>query len=138
VTVLLVDLDDFKLVNDHHGHQAGDKVLREVAAELESCLREGDLAARLGGDEFGLLLPQTDLARADCVALRLLAAIQGCSADVLVTATIGIAQLEGSARRVMLQADIALYEAKAAGGNRAAGPKPGPEAAVAAINSPPP
>lgn len=60
IGLVLLDLDDFKPVNDRHGHPAGDKVLRQVARELEACVRPGDLVARLGGDEFGIILPGAD------------------------------------------------------------------------------
>jgi diguanylate cyclase (GGDEF)-like protein len=119
VSVLMLDLDDFKQINDRHGHPAGDGVLRGVARCIEGCLRDGDLAARLGGDEFALLLPRTDARGAGEVATRVLTAIEASTDDVPVTAAIGIAQLGSDPRRAVLEADLALYEAKKNGGNRA-------------------
>ncbi len=117
VAMLMLDLDGFKQVNDTFGHAAGDRVLREVAGAIEACLREGDFAARLGGDEFGLMLPHTDIAEAEEVAARVLAAI-GVAGEASVTATIGIAALGKDPRHTMLEADLALYGAKTAGGNQ--------------------
>jgi diguanylate cyclase (GGDEF)-like protein len=118
VTMLMLDLDGFKQVNDTFGHAAGDRVLREVAEVVEKCHREGDFAARLGGDEFALLLPHTDISEAAEVAARVLAAISAAGTEASVTATIGIAPLDGDPRHTMLEADLALYGAKAAGRNQ--------------------
>jgi diguanylate cyclase (GGDEF)-like protein len=71
VSLVLVDLDHFKRINDRHGHAAGDEALKAVADLLRSRLRAGELAARLGGDEIGILLPGTDRARADGLAEQL-------------------------------------------------------------------
>ena len=118
VTIAMLDLDDFKAVNDTRGHAAGDEVLRQAFAAISSCLRQGDFAARLGGDEFALLLAGTDLAKAREVAARLLEAIAGTRATAPLHATIGLAPLRGEPRRAMLDADLALYRGKAAGGDR--------------------
>lgn len=117
VTILMLDLDEFKQVNDSFGHAAGDAVLRKVFAAVESNLRDGDFAARLGGDEFASLLPHTEVAEAERVASRVLAAVRAIESDAPLTATIGIAPLHGGPRRAMLEADLALYRAKAAGGD---------------------
>jgi len=118
VTILMLDLDSFKQVNDTFGHAAGDRALRETFKAIESCLREGDFAARLGGDEFALLLPHTEIAEAKKVAARVLAAIGSVGSEEGLTATIGIALLEGGLRRALLEADLALYRAKADGGDQ--------------------
>src|SRR3712207_4793497 len=68
---LLLDVDDFKQINDHHGHAAGDEALVELAAMLERDLREVDTVARIGGDEFAVLLPATGVADAEATAVRL-------------------------------------------------------------------
>jgi diguanylate cyclase (GGDEF)-like protein len=117
VAVLLVDLDDFKQVNDTQGHAAGDAVLRAVAGVLAAEVRDGDLVARLGGDEFGVLLPGAGTRAANLVAHRMVEAI-GALDDV--TVSIGVA---GGATSGVLStwraADSAMYFAKRAGGNRA-------------------
>lgn len=115
VVVLFIDLDNFKQVNDTFGHAAGDDVLRRVFLAIESCLREGDFAARLGGDEFALILPHTGMIAAAKIAERLLAAIRLAGGAESLTATVGVAPLDEGPRRAMLEADLALYRAKAEG-----------------------
>ena len=116
-TILMLDLDRFKQVNDNFGHAAGDTVLRKVFEAVESSLRDGDFAARLGGDEFASLLPHTGIAEAEKVAGRILAAVRAIGGEAALTATIGLAPLRGGPRRAMLEADLALYRAKADGGD---------------------
>ncbi len=116
-TILMLDLDRFKQVNDSLGHAAGDEVLRKVFRAVHSSLREGDFAARLGGDEFASLLPKTEMAEAEKIAGRILAAVRTLGAESALTATIGLAPLHGGPRRAMLEADLALYRAKAEGGD---------------------
>lgn len=117
VTILMLDLDSFKQVNDSFGHAAGDTVLRKVFEAVEASLRDGDFAARLGGDEFASLLPHTGIAEAETVAGRILAAVRSIGGEARLTATIGLAPLYGGPRRAMLEADLALYRAKADGGD---------------------
>jgi diguanylate cyclase (GGDEF)-like protein len=117
VTVMMLDLDHFKQINDTYGHAAGDDVLRDVFRAIDSRLREGDFAARLGGDEFALLMPGTSVAEAEKVAARVLEAIREVGSREGLTATIGIASLREGPRRAMLDADLALYRAKEDGGD---------------------
>ena len=129
VALLMIDIDHFKLLNDRYGHQAGDIVLRDVAAVLARDLREIDTAARYGGEEFILMLPETDLPGARLVAQRLRYAVEqsrfftGGEDDEpkRVTISIGVAMFPEEARgkRELIEAsDAALYHAKAMGRNR--------------------
>lgn len=125
-TLLILDLDRMKPVNDEHGHRCGDTLLRAVAHILRSELRASDVPARIGGDEFAVLLPETDTAAATAVARRLLEQIRACripSGDgalpAWTTASIGIAALHPAASdRALADADAAMYAAKRAGGDR--------------------
>lgn len=112
LALIMLDLDEFKAVNDARGHRAGDELLRRVGREIERELREGDFAARFGGDEFVLLLPGTDPEQALEAAERLRAAI---AERTEVTASIGVAQIGDDPRHSLLEADEALYAAKAGG-----------------------
>jgi diguanylate cyclase (GGDEF)-like protein len=125
--LVLLDLDDFKQLNDTFGHVAGDRALREVAAIAASQLRGVDLAARFGGEEFAFLLPRTSLADAYAVSER----IRDAVASHLVTeegetrrltASLGVAGWEESGvddpSQLVIRADAALYRAKAGGKNR--------------------
>ena len=121
VTVLLIDLDDFKLVNDSLGHSAGDELLATLAGRLRREMRPGDTLARLGGDEFAILLE--DAAAADAVALaeRLLLSgrepIRLDSRDVACSLSIGIAAGDLPAEQLLRNADLAMYAAKRGGRN---------------------
>jgi diguanylate cyclase (GGDEF)-like protein/PAS domain S-box-containing protein len=118
--LLFVDLDDFKVVNDARGHDAGDQLLREVADRLRSAVRPGDLVARFGGDEFVVVCEHVTPAAARAVGERLLRAIEEPSTDggglLHGTASIGIAMSPAaSVEQLLHQADTAMYAAKAAG-----------------------
>ena len=135
--VLLLDLDDFKTVNDTLGHVAGDEVLMEVARRLHACIRAGDTAARLGGDEFALLLEDTpDAARALEIAERIAVALKDPvmlgGTEAFLSASTGIAigvpsEPEGELLR---NADVALYIAKEKGKGRCEVFEPSMRAAV--------
>ena len=118
VAVLVVDLDDFKSVNDTAGHLAGDRLLREVARILEAAVRDDDDLFRVGGDEFTVLARAGDHAEALEVAMRLSAAVREHSH---VTASVGVslARSDESLSEALLRADRALYAAKGAGRDRA-------------------
>jgi diguanylate cyclase (GGDEF)-like protein/PAS domain S-box-containing protein len=124
--VLIVDLDEFKAVNDTHGHAAGDELLVSIAESLRTTLRSSDLLARLGGDEFGVVLPSTSLAEATALGERIRAAIAmraGGAPGGGVTVCVGASALSGRGRQVspddlVIEADVAMYEAKQAGRDR--------------------
>src|SRR5437763_3656473 len=121
-TVLFVDLDDFKTINDTLGHSAGDELLVAVAERVRACLRPGDVAARLGGDEFGIVLDAHDAHAATDIASRLVAAMRAPfvldGRETTVHASIGIAGAAAGARtaeELLMHADVAMYTAKADG-----------------------
>lgn len=126
LSLLLLDLDHFKQINDVHGHQAGDMVLREIGRVLQDCLRSTDFGARYGGEEFVVILPQTMEEQAWVLAERLRRAIATVQfayegREFQVTASIGVATLKpGSLNKrmdLLRQADQALYQAKSSGRN---------------------
>jgi diguanylate cyclase (GGDEF)-like protein len=130
LAVALIDIDNFKIINDTHGHLAGDKALRELSRTIKLFLREYDLVGRFGGEEFALLLPQTDEQDARRVAERMRAHIAGMPIDVgdnpgseviRLTVSIGVAALSTSGSQLselLATADAALYRAKHAGRNQ--------------------
>jgi two-component system cell cycle response regulator len=127
LTVLVLDIDFFKAVNDTHGHDAGDDVLREFAVRIKKSIRGIDLACRYGGEEFVIVMPETDLAVATMVAERLRRRIatepfliQDGSRKLEVTISIGLSALgkDDTAATVLKRADAALYRAKRDGRNR--------------------
>ncbi len=128
--LLLIDLDNFKALNDSLGHDMGDLLLKQVAQRLIMCVREGDTVARLGGDEFVLVLPGLGLdereaaASTEVVTAKILATLtQSYQLGTMThhsTASIGVAMLKGglvSIDDLMKQADLTMYKAKAAGRN---------------------
>ncbi|HXF93769.1 MAG TPA: diguanylate cyclase [Nitrospiraceae bacterium] len=128
VSLLMLDLDHFKQVNDTYGHQVGDLVLKTVATTLNRMLKESDVLARYGGEEFTVVLPQTDTQGAAAVAERLRIAVAGLSlrqvapaAPDHITVSVGVATYPTHARSVpdlIRAADEMLYQAKATGRNR--------------------
>jgi two-component system cell cycle response regulator len=128
LAALVIDIDYFKAINDGHGHDAGDDVLRDFALRIKRSIRGIDLACRYGGEEFVIVMPETDMAVAAMVAERLrrrIAAepftIEAGKRTIAVTISIGIAGLRGkedSAAAMLKRADQALYRAKRDGRNR--------------------
>ena len=121
LSLLLVDVDRLKLLNDRWGHQAGDQALSRVAIAIQKSLRGTDIAARIGGDEFAIILPDTDAVASLIVASRIRRNLVE-SAPQAVTVSGGLVELprQGtltSAAQMMLVADVALYAAKNSGGN---------------------
>ncbi|HEU4975749.1 MAG TPA: diguanylate cyclase [Baekduia sp.] len=120
--VVLMDLDEFKEVNDEHGHQTGDRLLRAVGSALHAVVRDTETVARLGGDEFALLLPETDLAGAVATAERVRGAVEAVplAREHGVTVSAGVADLTqaASADELIRLADGALYWSKVHGRGR--------------------
>ncbi|HLM55657.1 MAG TPA: diguanylate cyclase [Pyrinomonadaceae bacterium] len=136
--LILIDIDNFKEVNDTYGHDAGDEAIRRVASTLQAGTRGIDTGARIGGDEFAVILPETDPRGGLDVAERLSAAIRSLDVRPLgrLTASIGVAEFPSCASSgdgLRMAADAALYEAKRAGRDRvvAAAPEADPNRAAA-------
>lgn len=132
-SVVMFDLDEFKAINDAHGHAAGDAVLRHFACVLRDGLRAGDVLGRIGGEEFALLLPGSDAAQAETATERLRAQareqVSHPSGVALVTVSAGVAAIQGDDTAFASEAgaalaaglkaaDAALYQAKVAGRDR--------------------
>ena len=142
---LFLDLDDFKIVNDEMGHDAGDALLSAIGHRLLATVRPGDLACRLGGDEFAVLLPETDrIEDAEAIAERLLEAIAASveieGVALRVSASVGVAICHaGEAMGVddlLRRSDVAMYHAKARGKHRSASYSPELEAQAPDANRP--
>ena len=128
-SVIMLDLDHFKKVNDTYGHAAGDKVLTETVKAIQACLRPKDMLGRLGGEEFAILLQQTDLMEATDISEQIRASIEQRTIDlpgggkVNVTASMGVSNVcemlgQDSPEAVLQAADEALYYAKQSGRNQ--------------------
>jgi len=125
LSVVMVDLDHFKLVNDTHGHRVGDRVLSDVAGLMRRTIRQTDFCGRYGGEEFLIILPRTDACGAAVMAERIRAAVAGTPMRVpsastfTVTASFGAAECcDGDNEDLLIcRADLALYRAKERGRN---------------------
>lgn len=125
-SMFIIDLDNFKSINDAHGHAVGDKALCHAALQFKQAIRRGDLLARIGGEEFAVLLPETDEWGAIMVAERVRAFIAASlpeteAGTLKLTASIGVTSLRGSDRDpddALRRADQALYRAKDEGRDR--------------------
>jgi diguanylate cyclase (GGDEF)-like protein len=124
--VLLFDVDDFKQVNDRHGHGCGDALLKNLASLMRGCLRSSDMVARYGGDEIAILLPETDKSKATEIAEKLRRLIEGTGFEcngkkINITSTIGIATAPDDRiadwKGMLDNADKALYRGKGIGKN---------------------
>ena len=122
LSLLLIDIDYFKNVNDFHGHLVGDNILQEVSKILTICSRDTDIVARWGGEEFILMLPQTNVEQAFLVAQKLRVTIEKHKFDEVkhITCSIGVTQFQRNEDKDTLfkRVDSALYKAKNAGRNR--------------------
>jgi two-component system cell cycle response regulator len=127
MALMLIDMDFFKAVNDTHGHDTGDAVLKEFSLRLRRNIRGVDLACRFGGEEFVVLMPDTDYRQAQSVAERVRVAVAernfetGSSRPLAVTVSVGVALNESdhdTPEMILKRADVALYRAKREGRNR--------------------
>ena len=126
VGLIMLDIDNFKSINDTYGHQQGDVVLKRVARALADTSREADYPARYGGEEMALILPHTDLEGAHAIAERIRTAIERLRIPrrdeegvLRITASLGVAATtDGSKDALIADADAALYDAKRRGKNR--------------------
>lgn len=122
LALLYMDLDNFKVINDTHGHQTGDAVLRLVADATRSSVRGADVVGRMGGDEFAVLMPETDAQLANEVAKRLVAGLRTVfKGTPNVTASIGVVACtatDASTDDLLGRADQAMYDAKKLGKDR--------------------
>ncbi|HJZ22424.1 MAG TPA: GGDEF domain-containing protein, partial [Bradyrhizobium sp.] len=126
LSLLVIDADHFKSINDRFGHDVGDSVLKTIAGICQSSKRDSDSAGRLGGEEFAVLLPETGEAAARTVAERLCQMVRECSPSageekISVTVSIGVATATLSMSGIgalMKRADAAMYEAKRSGRDR--------------------
>jgi diguanylate cyclase (GGDEF)-like protein len=125
LSVIMLDLDHFKRINDEHGHLAGDTVLRTVAGRITDCTRGSDMVFRYGGEEFTVVLSNTDIDGAALLADRIRKTIAATPTiidgfEIAVTVSMGVSTLEAgdSAATLLSRADAALYDAKTAGRNR--------------------
>jgi two-component system, cell cycle response regulator len=128
LSILALDVDHFKAVNDEHGHAVGDRVLQELASRLKQAIRNIDMVCRIGGEEFVIVLPNTSTDVATKIADRMRRSVSGTPFNVgssagplTVTVSIGVAAVESASdtmENIMKRADEALYSAKRAGRNR--------------------
>jgi diguanylate cyclase (GGDEF)-like protein len=126
LSIIMMDIDHFKKINDNFGHQIGDQVLKEIADICLAILRKVDVMCRYGGEEFVVLLPETEVTNAAHAAERMCTAISSLrvkseKGDVSVSASIGVAEMDKShanLEKLLAAADAALYSAKESGRNR--------------------
>jgi len=124
ISLIMVDVDNLKKINDAYGHRAGDKVIREISRKVKECIRQIDTAARYGGDEFAVILPNTSLTDATVVAERMVGAVAHSPTtwkkeQIALSISVGLGQYDADTNPedITSRSDQALYTAKQAGKN---------------------
>jgi len=124
ISLIMIDIDNLKKINDVYGHRAGDKVIREISRKTKGCIRQIDTAARYGGDEFAVILPNTSLADAVVVAERMVSTVSSSSITwqkekIALSISVGVGQYsaDNTPEDITSHSDEALYAAKKAGKN---------------------
>lgn len=120
-SVLMIDIDNFKIINDRYGHQAGDKAIKMIAGILKTSVRNIDIAGRYGGDEFFVLLPEINAQAAETIAERIRKTVEETflKDGMPLTVSIGVADIQGSTLdEIFRNADKNMYKAKIAGKNK--------------------
>ncbi len=124
ISLIMIDVDNLKKINDAHGHRAGDKVIREISRKIKACIRQIDTAARYGGDEFAVILPNTVLSDAVVVAKRMVDVVSNSPVtwkreQIPLSISVGVGQYDAecSPEDITSRSDQALYTAKQAGKN---------------------
>ena len=124
ISLILVDIDNLKKINDTYGHRAGDKVIRQIGRKIKECIRQIDTAARYGGDEFGVILPNTSLSDAVVAAERMVEVVSHSPVmwkreHIVLSISVGLGQYDANTNpeEITNRSDQALYAAKQAGKN---------------------
>lgn len=124
ISLIMVDIDNLKRINDKYGHRAGDKVIREISKRVKNCIRQIDTAARYGGDEFAVILPNTPLDDSLAVAKRMVESVSNLpviwhNKEIQTSVSVGVGEYDASfsPENISIFSDQALYTAKQAGKN---------------------
>lgn len=120
LSMMMIDVDNFKVINDVYGHEMGDHMLRYVAEIIRGNLRKSDISSRIGGDEFNIILPGTTIVEARKIADRIITEVQNTGGELSISVSIGLATWvkEMDAIDITRLADMAMYKAKASGRNQ--------------------